>query len=149
MTPQELAADLRSRINPLYADQLGTESYERRICAEAIEALVQERDAMRAEKILHDQAWCDEAERTIKQLQIALKIKAEEHTCCSEDLIKLKHGANKLAAENKTLRDAWSAEPVGYISEHEKDSAWISSAICHQKCIQPRSTQGINHEPLR
>jgi len=106
MTPQELAADLRSRINPLYADQLGTESYERRICAEAIEALVQERDAMRAEKILHDQAWCDEAERTIKQLQIALKIKAEEHTCCSEDLIKLKHGANKLAAENKTLRDA-------------------------------------------
>jgi hypothetical protein len=31
--------------------------------------------------------------------------------------------ADKLAAENKTLRDAWSAEPVGYISEHEKDSA--------------------------
>ena len=30
---------------------------------------------------------------------------------------------DKLAAENKTLRDAWSAEPVGYISEHEKDSA--------------------------
>ena len=28
-----------------------------------------------------------------------------------------------LRKENKTLRDAWSAEPVGYISEHEKDSA--------------------------
>jgi hypothetical protein len=29
----------------------------------------------------------------------------------------------ELREENKTLRDAWSAEPVGYISEHEKDSA--------------------------
>ena len=28
-----------------------------------------------------------------------------------------------LVAENKVLRDAWSAEPIGYISEYEKDSA--------------------------
>ena len=48
MTPTELAADLRTRINPLYATQIGTESYERRLCAEAIEGLpatVAERDA--------------------------------------------------------------------------------------------------------
>lgn len=38
MTPQELIAELRSRINPLYASQMGTESYERRLCAEALEA---------------------------------------------------------------------------------------------------------------
>ena len=38
-----LAYDLRQRINPLYADQRGTESYERRECAEAIESLLAER----------------------------------------------------------------------------------------------------------
>lgn len=38
MTPRDLIDDLRSRINPAYATQLGTESYERRLCAEALEA---------------------------------------------------------------------------------------------------------------
>ena len=47
MTPAELAADLRTRINPVYADQLGTESYERRICADVIFQLLKERDALR------------------------------------------------------------------------------------------------------
>jgi hypothetical protein len=45
MKPEDLIDDLRSRINPVYAAQLGTESYERRVCAEVIEQLVQERDA--------------------------------------------------------------------------------------------------------
>ena len=44
MTPQEIAADLRSRINPQYATWIGTESYDRRICAETIEALLAERN---------------------------------------------------------------------------------------------------------
>ena len=35
--PRQLAAELRERINPAYAHVLGTESHERRICAEAIE----------------------------------------------------------------------------------------------------------------
>ena len=35
-----LAQELRQRINPAYATQLGTESYERRLCAEAIEDLL-------------------------------------------------------------------------------------------------------------
>ena len=39
MKYQELIADLRSRINPVYAATLGTESYERRLCAEALEDL--------------------------------------------------------------------------------------------------------------
>lgn len=38
MTHEELIADLRSRINPAYAAQRGTESYERRLCVEALEA---------------------------------------------------------------------------------------------------------------
>lgn len=44
----DLIDDLRSRINPAYATQLGTESYERRLCAEALEELVAENDALRA-----------------------------------------------------------------------------------------------------
>ena len=36
---QDLLADLRSRINPAYQDMRGTESYERKQCADAIESL--------------------------------------------------------------------------------------------------------------
>lgn len=39
MTTDELIADLKSRINPGYAHQLGTESHERRQCVEALESL--------------------------------------------------------------------------------------------------------------
>ncbi len=38
MTITDLLADLKGRINPAYAHQLGTESYERRLCVEAMEA---------------------------------------------------------------------------------------------------------------
>lgn len=37
MTPEDLIADLRSRINPAYANQIGTESWERKLCADALE----------------------------------------------------------------------------------------------------------------
>ena len=47
MTPKDLIDDLRSRINPAYAAQLGTESYERRLCAEALESLISEIDMLR------------------------------------------------------------------------------------------------------
>lgn len=46
MTTQDLIADLRSRINPAYADQRGTESYERRLCADALEAQAKEIDRL-------------------------------------------------------------------------------------------------------
>ena len=64
MTPAELAADLRTRINPVYADQLGTESYERRICADVIFQLLKESDAQR--KVL-EQAL--EAMQKIKRIE--------------------------------------------------------------------------------
>lgn len=47
MTPEDLIADLRSRINPAYAAQLGTESYERRVCAEALESQAEEIERLR------------------------------------------------------------------------------------------------------
>lgn len=49
MTTQDLIASLRSRINPLYAATPGTESYERRLCAEALEALLTQRDTFYSE----------------------------------------------------------------------------------------------------
>ena len=47
MTPADLIDDLRSRINPAYAAQLGTESYERRLCAEALEQQKEEIEKLR------------------------------------------------------------------------------------------------------
>lgn len=37
---QDLIDSLRSRINPAYAAQMGTESHERRLCVEALEKLL-------------------------------------------------------------------------------------------------------------
>jgi len=48
MTPQDFIDDLRGRINPAYAAVLGTESYERRLCAEALEAQAAEIERLRA-----------------------------------------------------------------------------------------------------
>ena len=47
METKDLIDDLRSRINPVYAAQIGTESYERRLCAEALEAQADEIERMR------------------------------------------------------------------------------------------------------
>lgn len=65
MTPTELIADLRGRINPAYAEQIGTESYERRQCVEALEALLAETaklhvDAERYRR-LRKQHWSNSA----------------------------------------------------------------------------------------
>lgn len=57
MTPSDLIDDLRDRINPAYATTLGTESYERRLCAEALEALLAETELLRgfAQEVM--QCW--------------------------------------------------------------------------------------------
>ena len=47
VTTSDLIDDLRSRINPAYANQLGTDSYERRLCAEALEAQAEEIERLR------------------------------------------------------------------------------------------------------
>ena len=43
-------ADLKSRINPAYANMLGTESFERRMCVEAIERLTADLAELRTER---------------------------------------------------------------------------------------------------
>lgn len=48
--PHELIDDLRSRINPAYAITPGTESYERRLCAEALESLLDEVARLRTQR---------------------------------------------------------------------------------------------------
>lgn len=47
MNIPDLIADLRIRINPAYAHTLGTESYERRMCVEALESQQAEIERLR------------------------------------------------------------------------------------------------------
>ena len=49
MDYQELIDDLKGRINPQYVDCMGTESYERKQCLEAIESLLAENERLNAE----------------------------------------------------------------------------------------------------
>ncbi len=46
MLVDDLVADLRSKINPQYAAVTGTESYERRLCAEALEMMRAENERL-------------------------------------------------------------------------------------------------------
>ena len=49
MNHQELIDDLKGRINPQYVDCMGTESYERKQCLDAIESLLAENERLKAE----------------------------------------------------------------------------------------------------
>ena len=49
MNIEQLIADLRSRVNPQYYDQVGTESYERHQCVMALESLTARIDVLRIE----------------------------------------------------------------------------------------------------
>lgn len=51
MTISDLILNLQGRINPIYSRALGTESYERRLCVEALEAKIIENELLRAEII--------------------------------------------------------------------------------------------------
>lgn len=41
LTPRELSAQLREWIDPIYAMMIGTESHERKVCADAIDSLLE------------------------------------------------------------------------------------------------------------
>ena len=49
MNIEQLIADLRSRVNPQYYDQIGTESYERHQCVMALESLMARIEVLRIE----------------------------------------------------------------------------------------------------
>ena len=44
--PRQLAAELRERINPAYTNSIGTESWERKLCADTIDGLMAQRDEL-------------------------------------------------------------------------------------------------------
>ena len=50
MEVSDLIVDLRSRINPAYANQIGTESWERKLCADALEAQADEIDRLNLDR---------------------------------------------------------------------------------------------------
>ena len=47
MNINELITDLRARVNPQYYDQIGTESYERQQCVDALEYLARENERLK------------------------------------------------------------------------------------------------------
>ena len=49
MNIEQLIADLRTRVNPQYYDQIGTESYERNQCVLALESLMARIEVLRIE----------------------------------------------------------------------------------------------------
>ncbi len=57
----EFISDLKSRINPAYAQQRGTESYERRLCVEAMESLLADKDRL---------DWLANKDNTIGNVQL-------------------------------------------------------------------------------
>lgn len=69
MNTEEFIAELKSRINPGYAHMLGTESYERRQCVEAIEA-----QAAEIERLTDDlQIVTDHREQALNNAMVLMK----------------------------------------------------------------------------
>jgi hypothetical protein len=66
---KDFIEDLRSRINPAYADQPGTESFERQLCADAIERLDMEATAW---EVTVDNLRAEIAGLTREQIGLAL-----------------------------------------------------------------------------
>lgn len=58
MDYQELIDDLRCRINHQYVDCMGTESYERKQCLDAIESILAENERLNAELAKYRNAPC-------------------------------------------------------------------------------------------
>ena len=72
MTPRDLIDDLRSRINPAYAATIGTESYERRLCAEALEAQADELNRL-LEEVAEMAELCNRQADLLSRTAIALR----------------------------------------------------------------------------
>lgn len=79
MNIEELIADLRSRVNPQYYDQVGTESYERNQCVLALESLMARNDVLRKEnEALRADAdridWLADVENTVGSVVLPREI---------------------------------------------------------------------------
>lgn len=69
MNHQELIDDLKGRINPQYVDCIGTESYERKQCLDAIESLLAENERLNAELAVTEQTMREYQELAAKRLE--------------------------------------------------------------------------------
>lgn len=110
MTPLELVLELRSRINPIYAAQIGTESHERKLCADALEALLVENAALRG--------FAAEA--------------IEEWATGDIDGFEMQ----RIAESHGMLREETRHEPCGegcFCNEHAAPHEWESGVVCYQK----------------
>lgn len=95
MSPQDLVDDLRSRINPVHANTLGTESYERRICADAIEGLLTQ---LAAERERADYAW-----RNANVIEKARQKEMAKRDALAADIRDIFPAAHRLALELECL----------------------------------------------
>ena len=89
MSPQDLVDDLRRRINPAYANTLGTESHERRICADAIEGLLTQ---LAAERERADYAW-----RNANVIEKARQEEMAKRDLLQAEVATLRHHLTELA----------------------------------------------------
>lgn len=72
MTPEDLMHDLRGRINLRCAEVIGTESHERKQCADAIELLIVQRDQLAA-KLAEVEAERDELKlESVKNILLSI-----------------------------------------------------------------------------
>ena len=74
--------------------------------AQGESACVGLREELAMERVLRDQAWCDEMEIELNTTRITLRIKEEEHQCCAEDLLLWRKSAELAIQENVELRAA-------------------------------------------
>ena len=79
MNIEQLIADLRSRVNPQYYDQVGTESYERHQRVMALESLLARIDVLRTENaaLRADAAridWLADVENTVGSVVLPREI---------------------------------------------------------------------------
>ena len=80
MSPSELTADLRRRINPKYVNQIGTESHERQMCLDVIEGLLNENKMLwkeREEPVQQAALYMSECNRLERERDAAVKLAAE------------------------------------------------------------------------
>lgn len=130
---QGLLADLRSRINPAYENVRGTESYERKQCADAIEALQSKLgDAIRS--LANWQHQCTELQAENERLKSCLAKANSNHeeferkwylSCDERDALQakvagLEHIKDALEAHTLVLQSRLDAmgkgEPVQFLA---------------------------------
>ena len=108
---------------------------------EDAQAVLEQAMTANAERIMHDQAWCDEMELELERSRSSLRIKTEEHQCCSEDLIRWRKSAEAAIQENVELRlsiDAPEQEHVAiYVRRDQLQQAQQSNFLCDLS-IEPR-----------